>query len=83
MEKDSDITKGRWRHFKGKEYKVLGIGRDCDTFKEFIVYQGQYDSPDFGKNPIFIRPKESFFEEVTRDGKTFPRFERLTENEGK
>ena len=68
------IKLGRYQHYKGKFYKVIGIAHNSETLQKLVVYQGQYDCPEFGKNPIFVRPLEMFLEQVTVDGKEVPRF---------
>jgi len=45
--------------------------------EEFIVYQGLYNSKEFGNKPIWIRPKRSFQDNVIMNGKEVPRFREL------
>lgn len=63
------IKPGRYRHFKGKEYEVLGVARHSETEEEFVVYRALYG--DFG---LWVRPVSMWNETVERDGKTFRRF---------
>ena len=70
-----EVKKGKYKHYKGKLYEVLGVARHSETLEELVVYQGMYDSEEFGKNPIWVRPKKMFLESVTIDGKEVPRFE--------
>lgn len=63
------IKPGRYRHFKGKEYEVLGIARHSETEEELVVYRALYG--DFG---LWVRPVSMWNEAVERDGKTFRRF---------
>ena len=63
------IKPGRYRHFKGKEYKVLGVARHSETEEELVVYRALYG--DFG---LWVRPVSMWNEAVERDGKTFRRF---------
>ena len=70
-----EVKLGKYRHFKGKEYEVLGIARNSETLEEFVVYKALYDSLDFGKNALWLRPKAMFLETVEKDGKTVKRFE--------
>lgn len=63
------IKPGRYRHFKGKEYEVLGVARHSETEEELIVYRALYG--DFG---LWVRPVSMWNETVERDGKTFRRF---------
>ena len=63
------IKLGRYRHFKGREYEVLGIARHSETEEELVVYRALYG--DFG---LWVRPVSMWNEAVERDGKTFRRF---------
>ena len=63
------IKPGRYRHFKGKEYEVLGVARHSETDEELVVYRALYG--DFG---LWVRPVSMWTEAVERDGKTFRRF---------
>ncbi len=64
-----EIKPGRYRHFKGREYEVLGIARHSETEEELVVYRALYG--DFG---LWVRPVSMWNETVERDGKTFRRF---------
>lgn len=57
---------GRYRHFKGKEYRVLALARHSETMEEFIVYQALYGSEEFGPNAVWIRPRAMFLEKIDR-----------------
>ena len=63
------IKPGRYRHFEGKEYEVLGVARHSETEEELVVYRALYG--DFG---LWVRPVSMWNETVDRDGKTFRRF---------
>lgn len=65
---------GIYRHFKGHVYRVFGIGKHSETLEEYVIYINVND-----ENDIWIRPKSMFLETITRDGKTFPRFELIEE----
>lgn len=69
-----EIKKGRYRHFKGNEYEVIGTARHSETTEEFVVYKALY-----GDGGLWIRPKEMWNETVERDGKTFKRFQFIGE----
>jgi len=69
-----EVKLGKYQHYKGNFYLVLGTGRHSETLEEFVVYMGLYDSKEFGKNPIWVRPKEMFLETVIVDGEEIPRF---------
>ena len=64
-----DIKPGRYRHFKGRKYEVLGIARHSETEEELVVYRALYG--DFG---LWVRPVSMWNETVERDGKISRRF---------
>ena len=64
-----EIEPGRYRHFKGNEYEVIGLARHSETQEEMVVYRALYG--DFG---LWVRPARMWNETVERDGKTFRRF---------
>ena len=64
-----EIRPGRYRHFKGNEYEVIGLARHSETQEEMVVYRALYG--DFG---LWVRPARMWNETVERDGKTFHRF---------
>ena len=66
------VQPGRYRHYKGKDYEVLGCARHTETEEEYVVYRALYG--DYG---IWIRPKKMFLEEVEIGGKRIPRFQFL------
>ena len=64
-----------YEHYKGKRYKILAIARDSeDIEKHVVVYQGLYDSDEFGDNPVWARELNEFLEEVDLNGKKIKRF---------
>ena len=69
-----ELTLGKYRHYKGKLYEAVGVGRHSETLEELIVYRALYDDPEFGKNAIWVRPKKMFFDNITVDGKEIARF---------
>ena len=66
---------GKYRHYKGKEYEVIGIAKHSETLEELVVYQALY-----GERGVWVRPMKMFFEEVEVDGKKMPRFEYIGNN---
>lgn len=70
----TEIKLGRYKHYKGKEYEVIGIGNHSETLEKFVIYKALYDSPEFGSNAIWIRPIKMFQEEIIKDGNKIPRF---------
>ncbi|MBQ4577599.1 MAG: DUF1653 domain-containing protein [Clostridia bacterium] len=65
----AEIKQGRYRHFKGNEYRVLGMARHSETLEEMVVYQALY-----GEQGIWVRPAHMWNETVERDGYCGPRF---------
>ena len=63
------IRPGRWRHFKGMEYQVMGVAKHSETLEEMVVYRALY-----GEGGLWVRPAAMWNEIVERDGKSFPRF---------
>ena len=66
---------GKYRHFKGKLYEVIGVARHSETLEELVVYRALYESKEFGKKALWVRPKKMFLEKVVVEGKKLPRFE--------
>ena len=72
----SDLKLGRYKHFKGGEYEVIAVARDCeDPEREFVVYRALYASEDFPFGQVWTRSLKDFigFKEV--DGEKTKRFE--------
>ncbi len=63
------VRPGLWRHFKGGEYEVLFTARNSETLEPMVVYRQRG-----GEGLAWVRPAAMWNEEVTRDGRTFPRF---------
>lgn len=64
-----EIKLGRYRHFKGNEYEVIGIAKHSETLEEMVIYKALYDDGGY-----WVRPAKMWNEEVERDGKTYKRF---------
>jgi hypothetical protein len=67
------VIPGRYRHYKGQEYEVLGVARHSETEEELVVYRALYGA--FG---LWVRPLGMFEELVDIDGRLIPRFCRLS-----
>ena len=63
------IRSGRYRHYKGNDYEVIGIARHSETEEEMVVYRKLY-----GDGSLWVRPLVMFIEDVVVDGRTVPRF---------
>jgi len=64
-----EIEPGRYRHYKGKEYTVLGVARHSETLEELVVYRQEY-----GDRGLWVRPAAMFVATVIVQGVTVPRF---------
>ncbi len=64
-----EIKLGKYRHFKGMEYEVIGVAMHSETLAPMVVYRALY-----GNGGLWVRPAEMWQETVTRDGVTQPRF---------
>lgn len=65
------IPLGKYRHFKGNEYEVIGIARYSEDGSPMVVYKALY-----GEGGIWVRPAAMWNEIVNRDGKSYRRFEK-------
>ena len=65
-----DIKPGRYRHFKGNMYEVIGVAKHSDSLEEMVVYRALYGSGD-----LWVRPASMWDETIERDGRVFKRFE--------
>ena len=72
MNETTSIKPGRYRHYKGNEYTVIGTARHNETLDEVVVYR-----QDYGEHGLWVRPKAMFSETVTVDGQYVPRFQPL------
>lgn len=68
------IKLGKYRHFKGNEYEVIGIAKHSETLEDFVVYKALY-----GEHGLWVRPLKMFEETIIRDGKEIKRFEYIGE----
>lgn len=66
----SEPRLGRYRHYKGAEYRVLGLARHSETLEPLVVYQALY-----GERGLWVRPQPMWTETVTtKAGAKVPRF---------
>lgn len=69
---EQELTPGRYRHYKGGEYEVIGIARHSESDEQLVVYRCLYDN-----NSLWVRPLPMFIEKVFCEGRWVPRFFRI------
>ena len=69
MSAPQTLRPGRYRHFKGNEYQVLGVARHSETEEEMVVYRALY-----GEGGLWVRPAAMWSEMIERGGQTVRRF---------
>lgn len=66
----TELTPGRYRHYKGNDYEVIDVARHSEDESLLVVYR-----PLYGEGKLWVRPLEMFIESVTlQDGSQVPRF---------
>ena len=68
------LAGGRYRHYKGGEYEVVGVARHSETLAPMVVYR-----PLYGEAGLWVRPYQMFMQSVLIDGEPVARFQRLTD----
>ena len=65
----TDLKPGRYRHFKGKEYELIGVATHSETLEPMVVYRALY-----GERGLWVRPAAMWCGQVEREGYSGPRF---------
>ena len=65
---------GKYQHYKGKFYEVIGVAHHSETLEELVIYRALYNHGIYGKNPLWVRPKSMFFDTVVINWKEIKRF---------
>jgi hypothetical protein len=68
------VQPGKYQHFKGGVYEVLGVAKHSETEEELVVYRNS-------QGDLWVRPKAMFLENVTHNGRQVPRFAYLGPHE--
>ena len=68
------LKPGKYRHYKGNDYEVIGMAKQSETLEEKVVYRALY-----GEGELWVRPLAGFLGEVEISGRKFPRFKYLGE----
>lgn len=66
------VELGKYKHFKGREYKVIGVAKHSETLEDFVVYKALY-----GEKKLWIRPLKIFLETTIFNGKKIKRFRKI------
>ena len=69
-----EIKPGKYRHFKGNYYEVMGVAHHSETMEEMVVYRALY-----GEGGLWVRPAAMWTETIDRDGYHGPRFQYIGE----
>lgn len=70
---------GKYQHYKGNFYEVIGVAHHSETLEELVVYRALYHHEQYGDNSLWVRPKQMFLESVIVDGKEVLRFTPITD----
>ena len=70
-----EIKPGKYRHFKGNYYEVIGVAHHSETMEEMVVYRALY-----AEHGLWVRPASMGEEVVDRDGYHGPRFQYVEES---
>jgi hypothetical protein len=73
---EQELPPGRYQHYKGGEYEVVGIARHSESDEQLVVYRCLYDN-----NSLWVRPLQMFIEQVEYEGEWVPRFFRIAANQ--
>lgn len=63
-----------YEHYKWRKYEVIGEAFSSENLWKFVVYKALYNSSDFWKNALWVRPKDDFLDFVEKDWKKIQRF---------
>ena len=64
-----EIKPGKNKHYKGKDYQVMGVAQHSEDGSYVVVYK-----PLYGEQSLWVRPLEMFAEDVMIEGEPIPRF---------
>jgi hypothetical protein len=67
-----ELAPGRYRHYKGGEYEVVGVARHSETLEPLVVYK-----PLYNDSGLWVRPYAMFVETIEIDGRVQARFARI------
>ena len=69
------LQPGRYRHYKGNDYEVMGVAKHSETEEEVVVYRALY-----GEKGLWVRPLVMFLDTIVVEGRPQPRFQFVAED---
>lgn len=66
---EDTLKPGHYRHYKGRDYELIGVAKHSETGEQLVVYRCLYGDFD-----LWVRPQAMFQESVELGGETVPRF---------
>ena len=69
----TELETGKYRHYKGNVYNVLGVSTHSETQEKLVVYR-----PLYGEEALWVRPLQMFNESIEIEGVSIPRFKKIT-----
>ena len=67
------VTLGKYRHFKGNEYEVIGFATHTENGERLVIYRNIANPEE-----VWARPYTMFQETVWHNGQQQKRFEKLS-----
>ena len=65
------LKTGKYQHYKGKQYEVIGVAKHSETLEDLVVYKALYQTE---AENLWVRPLKMFTETLCIEGKEIPRF---------
>ena len=69
-----NIKLGKYKHYKGKEYEVIGVAHHSESLEKLVIYKALYTSEEFGEGALWARPIDMFLGKIEKDGEKIERF---------
>jgi len=73
------IPPGRYRHYKGKDYELIGMALHSETLEPMVVYRPLYATPDIPEGTLWVRPASMFLEMVDTPNGQIRRFSKVND----
>lgn len=66
---EGNFRPGRYRHYKGNEYELIGLVTHSETMEQMVLYRALY-----GEKQLWVRPASMWNETVEVNGLLMRRF---------